>query len=186
MLWAFYHSMLPGDYVIARRGRKTLAGVGKIVTAAAYAPGRNPFVEHPGFIAVAWQDQPKDKSFPSIVFPMHTLAEFSEEQFRSVVEDGPPVTPLETPSEVEDRSEFVLEKYLEDFIVSNFAAIFKGKLRVFEDADGNDGQQYGTDIGPIDILAVEPKSNGFVVIELKKGRPLCVRIDETIPCRELE
>ena len=24
MLWAFYHDMLPGDYVIARRGRKTL------------------------------------------------------------------------------------------------------------------------------------------------------------------
>jgi len=172
MLWAFYHDMLPGDYVIARRGRKTLAGVGKIMTAAAYAPGRNPLVEHSGFIEVAWQDQPKDKSFASIVFPMHTLAEFSEEQFRSVVEgSGPSITPPETQSEVEDPSEFVLEKYLEDFIVSNFATIFKGKLSVFEDADGNDGQQYGTDIGPIDILAVEPKSSDFVVIELKKGRP---------------
>ena len=35
----------------------------------------------------------------------------------------------------------------------------------------NDGQQYETEIGPIDILAVEPKSKSFVVIELKKGRP---------------
>lgn len=172
MLWAFYHDMLPGDYVIARRGRKALAGVGKIVTAAVYTPGRNPLVEHTGFLEVAWQDQPKDKSFPSIAFPMHTLAEFSEEQFRNVVEgSGPSVTTLETHSDVEDPSEFVLEKYLEDFIVSNFATIFKGKLRVFEDADGNDGQQYGTDVGTIDILAVEPKSSNFVVIELKKGRP---------------
>ncbi|MEN6575991.1 MAG: endonuclease NucS domain-containing protein [Phycisphaerales bacterium] len=172
MLWAFYHDMLPGDYVIARRGRKMLAGVGRIVTGAAYMPGRNPLVEHPGFIEVAWQDQPKDKSFPTIVFPMHTLAESSEEQFRGVVEgSGPSVTPLETHSDLEDPSEFVLEKYLEDFIVSNFATIFKEKLRVFEDADGNDGQQYGTDIGTIDILAVEPRSGSFVVIELKKGRP---------------
>lgn len=172
MLWAFYHEMLTGDYVIARRGRKTLVGVGKLVGPATYAPGRNPSVGHLGFIGVSWQDQPRDKSFSSIVFPMHTLAEFSEEQFRSVVEgSGIPVTPPETPPEVEDPSAFVLEKYLEDFIVSNFTTIFKGKLRIFEDAEGNDGQQYGTDIGPIDILAVEPKSGAFFVIELKKGRP---------------
>ena len=172
MLWAFYHEMLPGDYLIARRGRKTLVGVGKITGPAAYAPGRNPSVEHPGFIDIAWQDQPRDKPFSSIVFPMHTLAEFSEEQFRSVVEgSGPPVVPPDTEPEVEDPSEFVLEKYLEDFIVSNFETIFKGGLRVFEDSEGNDGQQYATDIGPIDILAVEVKTRAFVVIELKKGRP---------------
>ena len=43
-------------------------------------------------------------------------------------------------------------------------------MEIYEDADGNDGQQYATEIGPIDILAVEPKSNSFNVIELKKGR----------------
>jgi restriction system protein len=70
----------------------------------------------------------------------------------------------------------VLEKYLEEFIVSNFKAIFKGKLHIYEEAeqadgeDGPGGQQYPTDIGPIDILAVE-ESKSFVVIELKKGRP---------------
>ena len=172
MLWAFYHEMLPGDYVIARRGRKTLAGVGKITGPAVFSPGRNQHVEHPGFLDVAWQAEPRDKSFPSIVFPMHTLAEFSEEQFRSVVEgSGLPVGPSETEPEVEDPSEFVLEKYLEDFIVSNFNTIFKGRLRVFEDSEGYDGQQYATDIGPIDILAIEETTKTFVVIELKKGRP---------------
>ena len=103
---------------------------------------------------------------------MHTLAEFSGEQFRSIVEgSGPPIAPPGDEPEVEDPSEFVLEKYLEDFIVSNFATIFKGHLRIFEDAEGNDGQQYATDIGPIDILAVDAQSKALVVIELKKGRP---------------
>jgi restriction system protein len=172
MLWAFYHEMSPGDFVIARRGRKTLAGVGKITGPAIYAPGRNNHVVHPGFLDVAWQAEPRNKIFPSIVFPMHTLAECSEEQFRSVVEgSGPPIAPPETEPEVEDPSEFVLEKYLEDFIVGNFDTIFKGRLRVFEDSEGNDGQQYATDIGPIDILAIEEKTKTFVVIELKKGRP---------------
>ena len=75
------------------------------------------------------------------------------------------------PPEAIDQTAFVLEKYLEDFIVSNFKSIFKGKLQVYEDAEGADGQQYTTDIGPIDILATEPESGSFMVIELKKGRP---------------
>ncbi len=77
----------------------------------------------------------------------------------------------ETAEATEDPNAFVLEKYLEDFIVSNFDTIFKGELRICEDPEGNDGQQYATDVGPIDILAVESRSNSFVVIELKKGRP---------------
>lgn len=171
MLWVFYHEMLPGDYVIARRGRKALAGIGKITGSVVFSPGRNPHVEHHGFLEVSWQVEPRDKSFPTIVFPMHTLAECSEERFRSVVEGtGPPITQPEDEQEVEDPSEFVLEKYLEDFIVSNFDTIFKGRLRVFEDSEGNDGQQYVTDIGSIDILAIDEEKKEYVVIELKKGR----------------
>jgi len=70
-----------------------------------------------------------------------------------------------------DKSAFALEKYLEEFIVSNFKSIFKGRLQIYSDEAGADGQQYATDIGPIDILATEPKTHSYVVIELKKGRP---------------
>jgi restriction system protein len=103
---------------------------------------------------------------------MHTLAELSEEHFRNLVEgSSTQPEPSEAPAALEDPTAFVLEKYLEDFIVSNFDTIFKRQLKIYEDAEGNDGQQYGTEIGSIDILAVEPKSGAFVVIELKKGRP---------------
>jgi restriction system protein len=171
MLWAFYHEIRPGDFVIARRGRKTLAAVGNVGESAFYAPGKNPAHKHPSFLKVSWREQPRDKVFSSIVFPMHTLAEISEEQFQNLLEGPEQPVLLEDPKVVEDQNEFVLEKYLEDFIVSNFDTIFKGRLKIYEDAEGNDGQQYATDIGPIDILAVETKSKSFVVIELKKGRP---------------
>lgn len=179
MIWAFYHEISPGDFILARRGRKTLAAVGRVTKKAYYAPGKSPFHAHPSFLEVAWQAQPRDTVFPTVVFPMHTLAELSEEQFQKIVE-GSVVPPPPLDPSVEDPSEFVLEKYLEDFIVSNFNTIFRGELKVYEDSEGNDGQQYATDIGPIDILAIEPKSNSFVVIELKKGRPSDQVVGQTL------
>lgn len=172
MLWAFYHEMSVGDFVIARRGRKVLAAVGKVTQVASYHPAKNPSAEHSGFVGVDWQDKPRDKVFPDIVFPMHTLSEIDESQFRTLLEgEGADHLVQETNDRLEDPNAFVLEKYLEDFIVTNFQTIFKGKLIVHEDAAGNFGQQYATDIGSIDILAIEVQSNAFVVIELKKGRP---------------
>lgn len=173
MLWAFYHEICPGDFIIARRGRKILAGLGQVSRAAFYAPGKSSIHSHPNFLEVSWHPSPRDKVYSSVVFPMHTLSELSDEQFRILVERSgeQPLLPETPASEVlEDPKAFYLEKYLEDFIVTNFPAIFKGDLAIYEDAEGNDGQQYSTEIGPIDILSVEPKSNAFVVIELKKGR----------------
>jgi restriction system protein len=178
MLWSFYHEIAPGDYVIARRGQKSLAAVGKVLARATYSPGKNPLLAAPesahlGFLQVHWQEVPRDKEFLSIVFPRHTLTELSEDKYRNLVEgSGPLSDPPEESEVVEDPSAFALEKYLEDFIVSNFGTIFKSELKLYEDAEGNEGQQYQTDdIGTIDILATEPRSNSFVVIELKKGRP---------------
>ena len=61
-------------------------------------------------------------------------------------------------------------------MVSNFDAIFNGKLQLLEDTEGNVVSQFYTGggdvggVGTIDILAKEPASNALVVIELKKGR----------------
>ncbi|HEV8070612.1 MAG TPA: endonuclease NucS domain-containing protein [Planctomycetaceae bacterium] len=174
MIWSFYHDIAPGDFVIARRGRKTLAGVGRVVQAASYAPGKNPAITHPHFLEVEWRREPRDKAFSSVVFPMQTVAELSEAEYRALVEGSAAPSVLPTPNEsLDDPNEFVLERYLEDFIVSNFDLIFKGKMKIFGDVDGDEveGQQYQTSIGKIDILATEPDSKSFIVIELKKGQP---------------
>jgi restriction system protein len=172
MLWAFYHEISAGDFVIARKGRKTLAAIGKVAGPASYKPNKNPAAPHSHFLEIQWLPSPRDKTFPMIVFPMHTLSETSEEQYRHLLEGSiTQSVAREADEEIDDPNAFVLERYLEDFIVTNFQTIFKGKLVIFQDVDGADGQQYATDIGPIDILAVEPGSNALVVIELKKGRP---------------
>ena len=108
---------------------------------------------------------------------MHTLSELSADSYRALLEGSGIQSVISDALEaVEDRNapdnaEIILEKYLEEFIVSNFETIFKGKYKVYEESEEVDGQQYHTDIGPIDILAIETKSCSFVVIELKKGRP---------------
>jgi hypothetical protein len=66
--------------------------------------------------------------------------------------------------------EFVMEKYLEEFIESNFDKIdFGTTLELYQDEDST-GRQFPTSIGPIDLLAFDESKKEFVVIELKKGR----------------
>ncbi len=73
-------------------------------------------------------------------------------------------------STVEDPTVFALEKHLEDFLVQNWKQTELGKrYDLFQDESG-DGQQYPTDTGPIDILAISKDQKELLVVELKKGR----------------
>jgi restriction system protein len=177
MLWRFYHEIVAGDLIIARRGIKVLAAVGRVTRPAEYAPGRNPAIKHGNFVGVEWLPGPREKVFPVAVFPMFTLAQITEPQFSNLTQGPNTPTTISEPNEATDQITlglegyvFVLEKYLEEFIVSNFDAVFKKKMLIYEDAEGVRGQQYPTDVGPIDILALEVDSNSLVVIELKRGR----------------
>jgi RecB family endonuclease NucS len=66
---------------------------------------------------------------------------------------------------------FYIEKQLEDFIISNWNETEFGKKYDLIYEEGTlISQQYRTDIGIIDILARDKKTNSYVVIELKKNQ----------------
>lgn len=72
---------------------------------------------------------------------------------------------------IEDASAFALEKHLEDFLVANWAQTELGKTHdIFTEEGETVGQQYQSDTGPIDILAVSKDKKELLVIELKKGK----------------
>ena len=72
---------------------------------------------------------------------------------------------------VEDPYAFAMEKHLEDFLIKNWPnTSFGKKYSVYSDGDAMVGQQYQTDSGPIDILAVSKDNKSILVIELKRGR----------------
>ena len=72
---------------------------------------------------------------------------------------------------VEDPSVFALEKHLEDFLIQNWNQTELGKKYDVYEEDGElVGQQYPSDTGPIDILAISKDKKTLLVVELKKGR----------------
>ena len=80
-------------------------------------------------------------------------------------------TPEPDTEDVEDFAAFALEKHLEDFLVRNWEATELGKTHAVYEEDGERiGQQFDTDTGPIDILAVSHDKSELLVIELKRGR----------------
>jgi len=78
---------------------------------------------------------------------------------------------ISTDRTIEDPSEFALEKHLEDFLVKNWKNTALGKdYEIYEEEGELVGQQYPSDTGPIDILAISKDRKTLLVVELKKGR----------------
>ena len=74
-------------------------------------------------------------------------------------------------SQVEDQLAFQMEKQLEDFLVHNWTSTSLGREYDIYEEDGQPvGQQYPTDTGPMDILAISRDRKRLLVVELKRGR----------------
>ncbi|MEG1644573.1 MAG: endonuclease NucS [Alistipes sp.] len=73
--------------------------------------------------------------------------------------------------DVEDVAEFAMEKHLEDFLIKNWKNTPLGSKYNIYEVDGEIvGEQFPSDTGPIDILAISKDKKTLLVIELKKGR----------------
>ena len=69
----------------------------------------------------------------------------------------------------------------QDFLVKNWAQTDLGREYDIYTEDGEQvGQQYLTDSGPLDILAVSKDKNRLLVVELKKGRTSDVVVGQTL------
>ena len=85
--------------------------------------------------------------------------------------DNPHVVITTSDETVEDPATFALEQHLEEFLVQNWKHAGLGdKYDIYQEEGELIGQQYPTDTGPIDILAISKDKKELLVIELKKGR----------------
>ncbi len=92
-------------------------------------------------------------------------------EIETLIGNNRPATIISTDESIEDPSAFALEKHLEDFLVQNWENTALGKhYTIFEEEGELVGQQYPSDTGPIDILAISKDKKTLLVVELKKGR----------------
>ena len=87
---------------------------------------------------------------------------------------------ISTDASVEDPSSFALEEHLEDFLVQNWPHTELGKDYDIYEEEGEKAQQYPTDTGPLDILAISKDKKRLMVVELKKGRASDAVVGQTL------
>lgn len=93
------------------------------------------------------------------------------EEVEGLIGSIPQKTIIATDATIEDPSVFALEKHLEDFLVQNWKKTLLGKKYNIYEVDGEIvGQQFPSDTGNIDLLAISKDGGEILVIELKKGR----------------
>ena len=80
-----------------------------------------------------------------------------------------------------EKSSFLFEKQLEDFLVSNWDKTpLSENYEIFEQNGQQCGQQFRTDTGPIDILGQRRDKSDFLVVELKRDRASDVVVGQTL------
>ena len=172
-LWTLAKGIQKGDTVLSPDGQGSYH-VGEVIGDYYHVDGD----VLPHRRAVHWLDQvidraamsPALKASTGSIGTVSTITQHADEiQALLTGNEKPPLVPSN--QEIEDPASFVLEKHLEDFLVQNWSQTDLGKtFAIFEEDGEKVGQQYQTDTGPIDILAVSKDRKELLVVELKKGR----------------
>lgn len=99
------------------------------------------------------------------------ISDHREEIERFLGEATAAATVVATDPVIEDPVAFAMEKHLEAFLVANWSQTELARdFSIYEEEGELVGQQYATDAGPIDILAVSKDHKRLLVVELKRGR----------------
>lgn len=182
-LWTISRGISKGDIVLSPDGTGRYL-VGDVAGDYYYAAGE----ELPHRRRVVWRETTVNRADMSDALKKSTgsigaVAEITgyAQEIESLI--GTEASPrlLLTDETVEDPASFALEKHLEDFLVQNWAQTDLGKDYDIYAEDGETvGQQYPTDTGPMDILAISKDKRELLVVELKKGRASDVVVGQTL------
>ena len=173
MLHTICKGIKTGDIVLCPTGAGAYY-TGEIIEDYSYVPGgilphRRKVRWYPRLIDRGDMSQALQNSAGSI----GTVSKISKhaEEIESLLAGNALPQLIATDELVEDPAVFALEKHLEDFLVQNWAQTELGKEYELVEDDGEIvGQQYPSDTGPIDILALSKDKRTYLVVELKKGR----------------
>jgi len=172
-LWTVAKGIKNGDIVLCPNGLGSYL-VGEVVENYSYHPSdilphRRVVRWYPNLIERTVMSKALQYSTGSIG-TVSTITKFAEEIEKLISGNAPP-TIIATDDTIEDPSTFALEEHLEEFLIQNWKQTeFGKKYNIYEEEGELVGQQYPSDTGPIDILAISKDKKELLVVELKKGR----------------
>ena len=172
-LWRISKGIKRGDTILSPNGEGSYY-VGEITSDYYYVPGpilphRRKVSWHPNLISREDMSDSLRHSTGSI----GTVSDVTRhsDELKKLLEGKAPAQLISNDESIEDAAVFGLEKHLEEFLMSNWGQLdLAKKYQIYEEDGEMVGQQYETDTGPIDILAVSKDGKELLVIELKKGR----------------
>ena len=183
-LWTVAKGIQKGDIVLCPNGSGTYF-VGEVASDYFYVPGQ----PLPHRRSVNWlaqtilRDDMSDalKNSTGSIGTVSTITPHAVEIEKLLgVQLNDPVLVASDP-DVEDAAAFAMEKHLEDFLVKNWAQTELGKDYDIYAEDGEPvGQQYPTDTGPMDLLAVKKDKSELLVVELKRGKASDVVVGQVL------
>ena len=182
-LWVVSKGIRNGDVVLCPDG-SGMYRVGEVVGEYFYAPGevlphRRPINWLNSTINRADMSEALRNSTGSIG-TVSTISRYGLEIEKLIGNVANP-TLISTDETVEDPSAFAMEKHLEDFLVMNWSQTELGKnYNIYEEEGEKVGQQYPTDTGPMDILAIKKDKSELLIVELKKGRASDAVVGQTL------
>jgi restriction system protein len=183
-LWTIAKGINTGDIVLAPDGQGSYR-VGEVIGGYYYAPSTN----LPHRRKVKWLDvliarvamsETLRNSTGSIGTVSNVTVHGAEiETFLQI--SPPPLAVISADPTIEDPSAFAMEQHLEAFLAANWEQTELAKtFSIFEEEGERVGQQYETDAGPIDILAISKDKKRLLVVELKRGRASDVVVGQVL------
>ncbi len=171
-LWTVSKGIQNGDVVLCPDGTGKYR-VGEVNGGYYYQPGKILFHRRP----VTWLNVSIDRAAMSEALrnstgAIGTVSRVTQHcvEIEKLIGGVPAVKLISTDASIEDPTSFALEEHLEDFLVKNWPHTELGKDYDIYEEDGEKAQQYPTDTGPLDILAISKDKKRLLVVELKKGR----------------
>lgn len=171
-LWTIAKGIRIGAVVLSPDGEGGYR-IGEVTGGYQYRPGTNlPHRRQVRWSGTVARDSMSDvlRNSTGSIGTVSTITHHQEEIERLIAGTAPPRITVNDET-IEDVSEFALERHLEDFLVQNWRYTELGRRYDIYEEDGElVGQQYETDTGRIDVLAISKDRKELLVVELKKGR----------------
>ena len=180
-LWTVSKGIKRGDAVLCPDGAGSYR-VGEVLGDYYYSPGQVlPHRRKVRWLETSIARTSMSEALQNSTGSIGTVSNISEyhAEIERLIADVTPPPPADP--DLEDPVAFAMEKHLEAFLVANWnKTLLSKEFSIYEEDGEPVGQQYATDAGPIDVLAISRDKKRLLVVELKRGRASDVVVGQVL------